>query len=58
MDASDIEFQKVQHLTALAAQRTALLAAMDMHIRRAEEVALQVQRIDQEIEYFTKETKT
>jgi hypothetical protein len=58
MEEHDIENQKVQQLVALTAQRTALLAAMDMHIRRSEEVALQVQLIDQEIEQLTQEVPT
>ena len=49
----DIEDQKrAQHL-ALEAQRTGLIAALDMHVKRSEEIALQVHKIDQEIQEIT-----
>ncbi len=50
MDVPDIEKQKSERLTVLVAQRTALLSALDLHVRRSEELADQVQQIEQEIE--------
>jgi hypothetical protein len=58
MDVPDIEKQKSTQLTILVAQRTALLSALDLHVRRSEELALQVQQIDQEIEAVVAEGST
>jgi len=57
MDLPDIENQKKVQLVALTAQRTALLAAMDLHVRRSEEIALSVQSIDLEIDQLIEEAK-
>jgi len=57
MDGPDIENQKRAELISLTAQRTAILAALDMHIHRSEELALEAQEIEQEIEQLKQEVQ-
>jgi len=49
MDSPAIENQKKVQLVALEAQRAALMAAMDLHVRRSEELAALIEAIDEEL---------
>jgi hypothetical protein len=49
MGETDIDPALQAQITSLEAQRAALVASMDLHVRRSEEIAYQVQTIDDEI---------
>jgi hypothetical protein len=46
MGDSDIDPQTQALIVSLEAQRAALVAAMEMHVKRSEELAAQVEEID------------
>ncbi len=50
MANSDIDSPQRVALASLQAQRVALVAAIEMHIRRSEEIAVQVVLLDEEID--------